>query len=226
MTEHSTDRTSAPGFILLLLVLVVTGVAYVCQSRHVVKYEGTYPAVKPMVKAEFSFRAEKVTIKLSEQPIWERVVVFVYDEEGRQVGILKPVYDQTVIIKPGESPDYRVSFTDGAVDDFEIITKINGVYEGEDFFSLLTQARKSSRRYGVQECLYPFCTLCMDVCPVIKQGVIEMRVAKNGTIYPVINIGGCPRCGKCFEVCKVGVIFKSTLIHSQMTLPRTESNSK
>jgi ferredoxin len=58
----------------------------------------------------------------------------------------------------------------------------------------------------VQECLYPICTRCLDICPVISQGVILMPVAEDGRIYPVINLSKCPRCGKCFEVCKPGII--------------------
>ena len=210
MTEHSTDRTAAPGFLLLLLLLVVAGIAYVCQAHHRVEYEGVYPAVKPLIQGDFSFTGDRVTIRLSEQPRWGRIVVFSYDEQNEQVCIVKPVYDQTVTIRQGEPPDYWVSFKDGAVDDFEVIPKINGVHEGKDFLSFLTGAKALSRHYGVQECLYPFCTLCLDVCPVVKQGVIQMRATENGTLYPVIKIQGCPRSGRCFEVCKIGVILKST----------------
>ena len=212
MTENSTDRTSAPGFILLLIMLVVAGLVYVCQAETKVEYEGVYPAVRPLIQGKFAFMGDRVAIKLSDKPVWERIVVFVYDKEGRQLCILKPVYDQTVTVTPGEFPDYWVSFTDGAVDDFGVITKTRGVPQGEDFFSLLSQARASSRRYGVQQCLYPLCTRCLDVCPVIKYGVIKMHVCKDGRINPVIYIEGCPRCGKCFEVCKVGCIVKSTEI--------------
>lgn len=218
MTEDSTDRTAAPGFILLLIMLVTAGVVYVCQAHNEVKYEGVYPAVRPLIQGKFSFMGDRVEIKLSENPVSERIVIFAYDKEGRQLCILKPVYDQTVTVRPGEFSDYWVSFTDGVVDDFGVITKTRGFPQGEDFFSLLSQARASSRRYGVQQCLYPLCTRCLDVCPVIKHGVIKMHVCKDGRINPVIHIEGCPRCGKCFEVCKVGVIMKSTDV--PMTTPK------
>jgi len=45
----------------------------------------------------------------------------------------------------------------------------------------------------------------MDVYPVIKQGVIKMKVG-DGAFYPSIHLTACPRSSKCFAVCTMEVI--------------------
>lgn len=206
MTDNSTAKTPAGGFILLLLLLLTAGLVYFCQAENKIQTEGLYPAVKPLIQGEFNFTPDSVQVKISEDPVWKRIAVFAYDREGWQVGIIKPVYDRTLTITRGDYPDFRVRVSDDRVEDFQIIGKAKVQYQGKDFMSLLIEAKEDSRQYGVQECLYPICTRCMDVCPVIKHGVLEMTVNQGGVINPVIHIQGCPRCGKCFEVCKVGVL--------------------
>ena len=130
------------------------------------------------------------------------------------MAILKPVFDRKVTISRGDLADYRVNFEQGVVTGYELLKKAYGLNTSEDFFRQLVRSRDQGRRFGVQECLYPACSMCMDVCPVIANGVISMPVRKDGRIHPVIHHGGCPRCGKCFKLCKMGVIFKTDLRHS------------
>ena len=208
MTENSTDKTSAAGFLLLLLFLVIAALAYFCQAESKMEYEGVYPVVRPKIQGQFIFNAHLVEVKLQNTPVWKRIVVFAYDAEGRQVGIIKPVYNRTLTITEKDYPDFRVKVRDGKAEGFEIVNRANGGYENKGFLTLLAEAKDASRRYGVQECLYPMCTRCMDVCPVVKFGIVEIPVTQSGAFYPVIHIQGCPRCGKCFEVCKIGLICK------------------
>lgn len=49
----------------------------------------------------------------------------------------------------------------------------------------------------------------MDVYPVIKQGVIKMKVG-DGAFYPSIHLTACPRSSKCFAVCTMEVIVRAT----------------
>jgi hypothetical protein len=207
---NSTDKTSASAFILLLLVLVATGLAYVGQASSSKKFEGTFPVVKPMTQGEFHFYPDRVEIKLAEDPLpVKRIVVFAYDAQEREVCILKPVYDQTVVLTRDNYPDYRVRFRNGNVDGYDLLQGHGGIGEKMNFVAILNEAKESGRRYGVQECLYPICTRCMDVCPVIKQGVIKMKVDEDGAFYPAIHLAGCPRSGKCMEACKQRIICRS-----------------
>jgi len=211
------------GFIFLGLILAAGAVIYFCQVNRDSEYEGTYPGITPMIQAAFEFQDDRVVISLSDEPLLKRIVVFAYDDKNRQVGIIKPVYDKTVVLTPDEFPDFRVYFKENTVEGYEIVKKVKGVVNGEDFFETMKRARAASRRYGVQQCLYPICTICLDVCPVIQNGVIEMRLASDGRIHPFIHLGSCPRCGKCFEVCKLGVLYKSDLRHIQNVPPDTKS---
>lgn len=215
MTENSIEsRRSYAGYLLLVAVVLVTITVYLGQTDLKQEFDGTYPEVIPAVEARFEFLHDRIEIKLSRDPAHPRILVFAYDEQGRQVTILKPVYDRKIIISQGDLADYRVNFEQGSVDGYELLKKAYGLYTSTDFFRQLVCAKDNDRRYGVQECLYPACTMCMDVCPVIANGVIGMPVLKDGRIHPVIHYGGCPRCGKCFKLCKLGVIFKTDLRHS------------
>jgi len=208
MTENSTDRTSAAGFLLLLFLLAIACLVYFFQAEHKKVYEGLYPAVKPMIQGHFHFGFESVVIKLSRDPLLKRIVIFAYDENENQVCIIKPVHHGRVTIFSKDFPDFRVKIRDSEVRKFDVVKKIDGVTDEENFYTHLIKAKQSFRKYGVQECLYPFCTRCLDVCPVVKFGIIEMCVTKDGRFNPVIHFEGCPRCGKCFEVCKAGIIVK------------------
>ena len=208
--ENSTVKTSAAAFILLLLVLVATGLAYVLQASSSTKFEGTYPMVKPMVQGAFNFYPDRVEIKLAEDPLpVNRIAVFAYDSQDRQICILKPVYDRTVVLTRDNYPDYRVHFRNAKVDGYDLLQGHVGFQEKMNFVDILNEAKESGRRYGVQECLYPICTRCLDVCVVRKFFVLDMVVAVDGTIYPIFRNAGCPRCGKCMKACKQGVICRS-----------------
>ncbi len=212
--DASKGKTSAAGFIILLLVLLSASLAYVFQTEETMKTEGLYPEVKPMAKSKFEFAADKVLIRLEEDLPWKRIVVFAYTAQGWQMGIVKPVYNRQVVILPGDSPDFAVMVKDGIPTGFKVFQGGGETGKEGDFLGLLRKARESSLRYGVQECLYPLCTRCLDVCPVIKYGVVQVRVSEDGTIYPSVNIQNCPRCGKCFEVCKLGILLNPRKVPS------------
>lgn len=207
MMENSTGNSSAQGFILLGLFLGCAVLVFLFQRNHVPSYQGLYPAMQPLIEGRFEFQSDRVLVMLSAEPEWKRIVIFSYDEDGAQLGIIKPVHDLRVSIMKGEFPDFRVRMKNGQVDGFDIIKGANYAAQGKgDFLDYLLRARDSGRHFGVQECIYPICTRCLDVCPVISQGVILMPMAGDGRIYPIINLAKCPRCGKCFEVCKLGII--------------------
>jgi formate hydrogenlyase subunit 6/NADH:ubiquinone oxidoreductase subunit I len=88
-----------------------------------------------------------------------------------------------------------------------------------NFLTLIRTARANGLRFGVQQCMYPVCTRCLEVCPVISKGVIQMNQAKNGAIVPSVIYGNCPRSGKCFTVCTLGAFYKADLRHTLANLP-------
>lgn len=193
--------------ILFLCLGVLTAAFYASQQVPVIKTEGLYPVVRAPHRVSFTFEEDAVQISLQDNASAERIAVFAYDADQRQVVIVKPVEDGSKItIRSGDAADYRVSLEEGAVKDVEIFREIPGLRTGVDFFRLLVEAKAASRRYGVQDCLYPICTRCMDVCPVIRQGVIKMKIDESGAFFPAIHITACPRSGKCFAVCPLGAI--------------------
>ncbi len=193
--------------IILFILSVLTGICYFGQTRPLLKTEGFYPVVRAAKDASYQFSTDTVEITLQQNASLERIAVFAYDREQRQVVVVKPLRDgKKITVRRGDFADYRVTLDKDTAASFEIFREIPGVRKGVDFFELLVEARAASRRYGLQDCLYPICTLCMDVCPVIKHGVIKMKRDEYGAFYPAIYLTGCPRCGKCFAVCKLGAI--------------------
>ncbi len=206
--EGSTDKTSAPGFIMILLVLLATGTVLVFGKGDNAKNEGVYPVIRKPVQGDFVFKKDRVDIALSHEPLeTKQVVIFAYDEQGHQVGLVKPVYERKVTIRSVDVHNYRVFFRGGKVSAYEI--NRGNRKQCVPFIDILLQARESGRRFGVQECLYPVCTRCMDVCMVDTYSVIEMKTLEDGAIFPVFHNEGCPRCGKCIVACKQKVICNS-----------------
>ncbi|AFM23515.1 4Fe-4S dicluster domain-containing protein [Desulfomonile tiedjei] len=194
------------ALILVIAFAVLTGFCYIFQKSPEIITEGLYPVVRA-TESSFEFDSDSINITLHEKAATDRIAVFGYDTQNRQVVMIKPVRNCTkIVIRPGDFADYRVSLEQDEVKGSEILREVPGISKSVDFFKLLVEAKAASRRYGVQDCLYPFCTRCMDVCPVIKHGVIKMKIDKQGAFYPAIHLTGCPRSGKCFAVCRVGAI--------------------
>gem|GEM_PF-645935 len=210
---NSMDKNSQTraGIYLLLVSVAITIAIYLIQTQLGWDFKGTYPGVVPLIQAEYTFEADKITIQLSRQSSVPQIVVFAYDDQNRQVVIMKPVYDKRVEVFPGDSADYLVNMDGTKVKDFEILKKTTGLESQIDMFNLIRAAHQSGKKYGIQECLYPVCTICLDVCPVVDNGVVQVNTEEDGRFHPKITIGGCPRCGMCFELCRMKVIYKSNL---------------
>lgn len=202
------------GYLLSVTFLVVAAVIYWLQADLGQTFDGTYPEVVPPIAAKFNFLDDEIRIILSRDPAHPRIVVFAYDEQGRQVAMLKPIHNRRISIGRGELADYRVDVHRTGISGYQVLKKDYGMAQHDDFHRCLTQAHAAGRSFGVQECFYPACTRCLDVCPVIANGIIKMQHLPDGRFHPVIQHGGCPRCGKCFELCKLGVIFKTDLRRS------------
>lgn len=208
--KNSIDKTSFSGVFLILLIIGAAILSYLAQASDVNQFEGTYPVIKPLVKAEFNFNPNRVEIMLSDNSIpVDRIVVYAYDDSGRQVCILKPVYNGTIVITPDDKPDYLVRFVNGKVDGYELLVGSNRREKEARFMDILTRSKDLGRRYGVQECLYPICRRCLEVCIVRSSYVLEIMVGEDGALYPKFENEGCPRCGKCIAACTQRVICRS-----------------
>lgn len=204
-------KRSLAGAGLLLFFLLLGALVYGFQTNLEKIFPGNYPGVVPPIQARFLFSESQIRVQLSRKPSSDRIVLFAYDDQGRQVAILKPIYDRTVTLFPKDMADWRVAFKGEAAIGYEVFKKANNLLEAVDFFDLMTHAKEKRGRFGVQECLYPACSMCVSVCPVIANGIITMPRLEDGRIHPVILHGGCPRSGKCFTLCKVGVIYETDL---------------
>ena len=215
--ELYSRRTCLAGVLLAAAVLLTAFVVRHFQKPDPTVYEGTYPGIRGIIEPEYEFREDRVILRLNEPVETGRLVVFVYDAEGNQYGMLKEVRNGMITVTPGDFPEYMARFRGTRVEGYKIFKRVNGRGEGEPFLDLLRRAGAQQLRYGVQQCMYPVCTRCLDVCPVIAKGVIRMHQARGGQIVPEVLYGACPRSGKCFTVCTLGAFYKADLRHVQRT---------
>ncbi len=214
-------RTFFAGVFLLAGVICLGFVVQYFQKPDATVYEGTYPGVRGLIVPEVTFGEDEILMTLPGPVSTGQLVVFVYDEEGSQFGMIKDVHEGTIRIGREDYPEYEAVFRGAEVKGYRIFRRVNGVPDVTDFVSLMRRARKVNLRYGVQQCMYPVCTRCLNVCPVISKGVIEMHQAENGAVVPFVLYGGCPRSGKCFSVCTLGAFYKADLRHVQTNPPNT-----
>lgn len=158
------------------------------------------------------FRGGRIEIVLTEQPKSGVVFVFAYDEGNNFLGILKPVTEKKAILRRGDLADVKAPVRGQEVGKPIFLKRMDRYAEKTDSFEKVVQARDRGGHYGVQRCLHPVCTKCVDACKtVISSGdlAIVMRVQKGGSILPEFSKGKCPRCGRCFTDCPTGSIERS-----------------
>lgn len=208
-------KSPLAGILFVIAVLVITFVIRQFQKPDVTVYEGTYPGIRGVIEPRYEFAGDRIILRFDEAVESGRLVVFVYDGQGNQYGMLKDIRDKSITITPGDYPEYQAFFKGAVVEGYKVFKRVNGRGEGEPFLELMRRAEAERLRYGVQQCMYPVCTRCLDVCPVIGKGVIRMQQAKGGQIVPKVLFGSCPRSGKCFTVCTLGAFYKADLRHVQ-----------
>ena len=214
-------RSFLTGVFLIAVVICLGFVVQYFQKPDSIIFEGTYPGVRGLITPEVTFEQDEIVMTLPGPVSTGQLVVFVYDEEGSQFGMIKDVRDGKIRIVREDYPEYEAVFRGTEVKGYRIFRRVNGVPDVTDFMSLLRRARNVNLRYGVQQCMYPVCTRCLNVCPVISKGVIEMHQAENGAIVPFVMYGGCPRSGKCFAVCTLGAFYKADMRHVQVNPENT-----
>lgn len=206
--------------VLLFAGLLLTGfLVQRFQKNDPTVYEGTYPGIRAPIPVRADFAPDAVTLFLDGPVSTRQIVVFVYDEQGRQYGTLKTIRNGAVEITAADYPEYLAFFQGTAVEGYKIFRRVNGRAEVTDFLSLLRAAEAGGLRFGVQQCMYPVCTRCLEVCPVISKGVIQMNQTESGAIVPTVLFGSCPRSGRCFAVCTLGAFYKADLRHVQTNPP-------
>jgi ferredoxin len=136
-----------------------------------------------------------------------RLIVFVYNERGEILGILKPVVNGAVTVRRGDYADFRLPVHGSEVGEPVLLKAMDHYLEREDMFDHLASARSAGRSYGLQRCLFPICNRCLDGCrTVITTGryPLKMQLQPGGFVHPAFESGKCPRCGICFTWCPSG----------------------
>lgn len=196
-----------------LIILGLTAAAFLVQKTLQENFPGNYPKFAAPVEARFEFVDQKVRIRVPNELNDLRVFVFAYDSQGHMQAIAKPVEDGTIEVNPGDYSDIDVRFDeDDQVAGFEMLKRMDSYTRELDMFKALKEARANGRRIGIQRCLYPACTRCIEGCRSVISGgdlPLQMRKGEDGAIRPVYSKGKCPRCGKCFVWCPVKVITMS-----------------
>ncbi len=196
-----------------LIILGLAAGAFLVQKTLREDFPGNYPKFAAPVKASFEFVDQKVRIRVPNELNGLRVFVFAYDSQGHMQAIVKPVENGIIEVDRGDRSDIDVRFDkDDQAAGFEILKRMDSYTRELDMFNALKEAMANGRQTGIQRCLYPLCTRCIDGCRSVISGgdlALEMRKGEDGAIRPVYSKGKCPRCGKCFVWCPVKVITKS-----------------
>lgn len=198
-----------PLTIVLALILAVLIAALASMHRVHPFYPGEYPSIAPPMRYDIEFHDDRVDLLLENEPRLGRVIVYAHDEKGCFIGMLKPVYDRRVTVRCGDYADFRAGLKDTSVESAEFLKKMDRYESKIDMFDAMVAARNAGRAYGVQKCLYPFCTRCVTACRSVIQGddiPIALAIKPGGFIAPVFSRGKCPRCGRCFVNCPTGSI--------------------
>lgn len=215
------NRTYLAGVSLFLCLLGTGFLIQQFQTPDSTVFEGTYPGIRGIIEPRYSFKEKEILLSLDGPVGTDRLVVFVYGDEGSQYGMVKTIRDDTIRITEQDYPEYQAVFNGSVVEGYRIFRRVSGKADTENFFTLMRDAKSRNLRFGVQQCMYPVCTRCLDVCPVSSKGVIEMHQAEGGQILPFVLFGSCPRSGKCFTVCTLGAFYKADMRHVQVNPQNT-----
>ncbi|MEN6438799.1 MAG: 4Fe-4S ferredoxin [Syntrophobacter sp.] len=195
------------------IILALTMAAFLIQKTLQQDFPGNYPKFAAPVNANFEFAGQHIRIGVPSELNDLRVFVFAYDSRGHMQAVVKAVEDGTIEVSEGDFSDIDVGFSQGnQIAGFEILKRMDSYTRQVDMAKALREANENGRQIGIQRCLYPVCTRCIDGCRSVIYGgdlPLEMRKSEDGAIVPVYSKGKCPRCGKCFVWCPVNVITTS-----------------
>lgn len=196
----------------LLLALILAGLslgALIAQAPFKERFPGAYPTFEAPIEGKFTFTSEGVEITVAETTKSGRLIVFAYEPSGRMVGILKPMEQGRLVVRPGDLADFEVQVEGKTVKGFSFLKRMDRYAESVDMAARLRQASDQGLRFGIQRCLHPFCSRCTSACASVISGgdlPITLNVAPSGHIHPSYAKGKCPRCGMCFTWCPSGLI--------------------
>jgi len=197
---------------LMLLIVAALGVAALFHTPHAPRYPGDYADVAPPIAARFQFHPEQVDVLLPAGSDLKHYIVFAYDDSSRLYGILAPTSGGRVVIRNGDCADFRVWARNDTIKDYALLKQVTRYTLAVDMAALLRRADSTHRKLGVQRCLFPMCTICLDICRRVKgteKIALVIRTVDNGELVPVYFRGECPRCGECYVECPVGALLKS-----------------
>ena len=198
---------------LLLCILIVLLGALVALQKSFPTFPGDYPRTAPPIEHNCAYFDERVEIRLAKGSKLGRLIVFAYDGNNKFIGLLKPVENGAVVVRRGDYADFTACVEGSEIRDVIFLKKMDRYDKKIDMFDALTGARNNNLRYGVQRCLYPICTRCVEACKSVISNSdipIVMTVKPEGEVLPVFSKGKCPRCGKCFTFCPTGSIVNSS----------------
>jgi NAD-dependent dihydropyrimidine dehydrogenase PreA subunit len=194
------------------MILAVLGIAALVHKPHAPRYPGDYADVAPPIAAQFRFQPEQVKVFLPPGSNLTHYIVFAYDDSSTLYGIMAPASGGCVVIRNGDCADFRVWARNDTIKDYTLLKQVTQYTLAVDMAALLRRADTTHHKLGVQRCLFPMCTICLDICRRVKGSekiALTIHTAENGELVPVYLRGECPRCGECYVECPVGALLKS-----------------
>ena len=203
---------------LLLFILMFLVGSLIAIRTNVPTFPGDYPLIAQPIETTAVFYDDRVEIIVPGRMKLGRLIVFAYDDRSNYIGILKPVEKNLVIVRKGDYADFTAPVKGDTVKEVVFLKKIDRYVKKIDMYDALVYARDNKLRNGVQRCLNPICTRCVEACKSVISTYeipIVMTVKPEGYILPVFSKGRCPRCGKCFMFCPTGSLMNPTEVQQE-----------
>ena len=205
------DKKSNLYFFIVIIILTI-GFLYIIIKKNLHVYPSDYAKIAPPMDFPVKINKDKITFFIPSKEIGKPHIVYVYDKDSLQYGMVDPSLRNEINITPDIDASYKAVIKDYRVKSYSILKTLNGYKENVNLYQLLLKAIQDSGKYGVQRCLNPFCNKCVEECKDVKgedRLAVEIIANKRGELTPVYYAGLCPRCGRCFKECPVELIIQS-----------------
>jgi len=195
-----------------LLVIIITGLLFIFTKKYNPKYPSDYVKIAPEVEFPFSIKNDSVIFSIPKPELNKPHIVYAVLDDTLQYGIIDPTLNKDITITPGTLASYVAKIRDNKITEYKILKAVDSYSQSIDLYNLILKANEVGNKFGIQRCLSPFCNICVEECKKVNgEGslAIELVVDERGKVVPVFYRGYCPRCGRCFKECPIGLLLQS-----------------
>ena len=195
-----------------LIIFIIAGTLFILTKKADPNYPSDYAMISPEVEFPYSIIQDTITFSIPQSEINKTHIIYAVINDSLQYGLLDPTLSDKLIITKGTYASYVANIKGNKIIDYQILKTFNNYKEKIDFYDVFISANKNGRKCGIQRCLSPFCNICVDECREVKGDeriAIDLILNDRGEIVPIYHPGYCPRCGRCFVECPIGLLVQS-----------------